>query len=478
MTLYEQLVDDLENLIRTGVLRPGDRMPSVRNLTRSRSVSPGTVLKAYGILEDRGLIEARPRSGYYVARPASATLLEPQVDAPYDRSAPVRVNELVFDLLTSAMDREVVPLGSAFPSPDLYPFKRLFSALAAAARQFEPWHTMVGLAPGNYELRRLIARRYLEVGCAIGAEEIVITSGAMEALNICLQAVTRPGDVVAVESPTFSPVLQAIEVAGLRVLGIPTDPVQGLDLQALEQALVRHPVKACLFMPNFQNPLGSLMPDEAKQAMAELLTRHQAPLIEDDVYAELYFDEDRPKPAKAFDTEGIVMHCSSFTKSLAPGFRVGWVAPGRHAEEIRRRKLINSLSASIPAQLAIIEYLERGGYERHLRRLRQALKTQRNRMLRAIDRYFPAQCRVTRPAGGYFLWIELPIEVDALTVHREAMAQGISVSPGPMFSAQGGFRHYLRLNFGQPWTDEVDAAMQTLGAIIARLALDADSATR
>ena len=474
---YERLVRHLARLIESGVLRAGERMPSVRKLTGTHGVSPGTVLQAYGVMEDRGLIEARPRSGYYVAARRSAALPAPDTYRPHGRSTPVDVSELVFHVLESTKDRTVVPLGSAFPSPLLFPFKQLIRAFASSGRAFDPWQTVKDLSPGNAELRRLIARRYLEVGCSIDADEIVITSGAMEALNICLHAVTRPGDIVAVEAPAFPPALQAIEAAGLRALEIPTHPARGADLNALESALGKHAIKACWFMTNFQNPLGSVMPEDDKRALVQLLTRHEVPLIEDDVYAELYFDGEQPKPAKAFDTAGLVMHCSSFSKNLAPGFRVGWVAPGRYARQVAQRKLVTSLSASVPAQLAIANYLKQGSYERHLRQLRQALANQQECMLHAVSRYFPDGCRATRPAGGYFLWVELPSAVDALELHRQAMEAGISVSPGPMFSAQRAFRNCLRLNYGHPWSDEMEGAIRKLGRIVSRSA-DATVAVR
>nr|WP_275129288.1 PLP-dependent aminotransferase family protein [Steroidobacter cummioxidans] len=378
------------------------------------------------------------------------------------------MSELVFHLLASTRDRDLVPFGSAFPSPLLFPFKQLLRAFGSRGKEFDPWQTVKALSPGNLQLRRLIARRYLEGGCSLSHEDIVITSGAMDALTLCLQTVTRPGDVVAIETPTFPPALQAIEAAGLRAVEIPTHPIHGVDLDALEQALRRHPIRACWFMPTFQNPLGSLMSDADKKALVELITHHDVPLIEDDVYAELYYGSERPKPAKAYDTAGLVLHCSSFSKNLAPGFRVGWVAPGRYAKQIEQRALISSLSASVPAQLAIAEYAKKGGYERHLRQLRHTLGVQQQQMLESISRYFPEGCRVTSPAGGYFLWAELPATVDTLEVHREAMEAGISISPGPMFSAKREFRHCLRLNYGHLWSEQIEKALQDLGKIISR----------
>ncbi len=465
MKLYEKLVEELAGMISAGVLQPGDRMPSVRKLTRSHSLSTGTVLQAYGILEDKGLIEARPRSGYYVSL-LQKPIPPPSRSQPEDWSTQVDVNELAYHVLATTRNRSVVPLGSAFPSPLLFPFKELARSFASVNRHFDPWQTVEDLSPGNPELRQLIARRYLEFGSSVSPEEVVITCGALEALNICLQIATEPGDVVAIESPAFSPALQAIEARGLRAVEIPTNGSQGIDLEILAQVLERHPVKLCWAMTNYQNPTGGLMTDASKKALVELLTRFDVPLIEDDVYAELNLHGERPRPAKAFDTAGLVMHCSSFSKCLAPGFRVGWVAAGRLIQQIERRKMMMTLSASVPSQLAIAAYLRQGGYERHLRQLRRVLATQQYQMLHAISRDFPDTCRVSRPDGGYFLWVEMPPEVDALEVHRLAMDAGISVSPGPMFSPRRGFRNCLRLNYGHPWSEKTDKAMTTLGRII------------
>jgi len=363
------------------------------------------------------------------------------------------------------MAREVVPLGSAFPSPLLFPLQRLGQVMAASVQQLDPWSAVDDLTPGNARLRRQIARRYLADGMHIPVDEIVITNGAMEALNLCLQAVTRPGDAVLIESPTFYAALQALERNGLEAIEVPTHPREGIELDALERAIVRHRPKACWLMTSFQNPLGSLMPDAKKQALVELLTRREVPLIEDDVYGELYFGEKRPPPAKAFDTQGIVMHCASFSKCLAPGWRVGWAAAGRLARTVARLKLGISLSTSAPAQAALANYLERSGYDKHLRKLRRTLAEQQAAYAQAIAQHFPPGTRATRPAGGYFLWIELPRQVDALAVHRAALAQGISIAPGPIFSAQRGFANCLRLNYGHPWDARFEQAVAALGRI-------------
>ncbi len=388
-----------------------------------------------------------------------------QPSQPGEDSITVDVSESVFEILESSMTRDVVPFGSAFPSPLLFPLVRLGQAMASAAQSLDPWSTVDDLTPGHADLRRQIALRYLADGMQVHPDDIVITNGALEALNLCLAAVTRPGDAVVVESPTFYAALQALERMGLQAIEVPTHPREGIDLQALEHAIVRHGPKACWLMTTFQNPLGSLMPEHRKRALVELVTRHGLPLIEDDVYAELYFGDKRPAPAKAFDTEGLVLHCSSFSKCLAPGYRVGWAVPGRYRKAVARQKLTTTLSASAPAQQALSAYLARGGFDKHLRKLRQTLAQQQAVFAEAVGHHFPAGTRATRPMGGYFLWVELPAQVDALQLHRQALAQGISVAPGPIFSASRAFTHCLRLNYGHAWDARAEAAIATLGQL-------------
>ena len=466
MKRYERFADDIAELIRSGVLGPGQRVPSVRYASQTHGVSPSTVFQAYYLLERRGLIRARPRSGYFVNAHAPRQFSEPQALHPVNESTDVDVSALVFSILDSIKDPNTIPFGSAFPSPELFPLQRLSRSLASASRSMDPRMVVTDLSPGNPQLRRQIALRYMVGGLMLPMEELLITNGALEALNLCLQAVTQPGDLVAIEAPAFYACLQVLERLKLKAVEIPVHPREGMDLGVLAQTLEKHPVKAVWCMTNFQNPVGASMPEAKKQALVELLARHQVPLIEDDVYAELYYSQQAPKPAKAFDTQGLVMHCGSFAKSLAPGYRIGWVAAGRFAQKIERLKLMTSLCASMPAQAAIADYLQHGGYDRHLRKLRYALEGQQANMLAAIARHFPGQTRVSQPSGGYFLWLELPEQMDALKLFHMALAQGISIAPGPIFSPTRRFGNCIRLNYGSPWHEGTERAMETLGRII------------
>ena len=473
MKLFQRLADDIATQIRSGTLRLGERIPSVREISRDRTLSIATVVRAYEWLEGQGLIETRPRSGFYVSAQWETSLTSGQRPS---RSTRVDVSELVFEVLESVRDRQLVPFGSAFPSPLLFPMTRLARCLSQEARRMDQWGTLDDLPPGSLELRRQIARRYLRSGARVAPEEIIITSGALEALNLSLQILTRPGDIVAVESPAFYGCLQAIEALRLRAVEIPSHPRYGVDVSAFAAALERHPIRACWLMSNFQNPLGALMPDERKRELLELLNKHDIPVIEDDVYAELFFGRHRPKPLKAFDRKGLVLNCSSFSKSLAPGYRVGWVAAGRFAAALQRRKLMSSLSTSAPAQDAIALYLREGGYERHLSSLRRTLAQQRSAALAALTRYLPPGIQITPPEGGYFLWLELPENHDAIEIHRRALDQGFSIAPGPIFSARRAFRHCLRLNYGHPWNPSAENALRALGKLLRQPQLSSSAA--
>ncbi|WP_455926335.1 GntR family transcriptional regulator MpaR [Pseudomonas putida] len=466
MKRYEQLADEISLMIRTGVLKAGEKVPSVRTASRTFAVSPSTVFQAYYLLEDRGLIQARARSGYYVREQAARPLTEPSITERQAESTDVDVSELVFSVLGSLKDPNTVPFGSAFPSPDLYPLQRLARSMARTVRDMTPQAVIADMTAGNPDLRRQIALRYMISGVHLAMDELVITNGALEALNLCLQSVTQPGDLVAIESPAFYATLQVLERLKLKAVEIPVHPREGVDLTVLADRLQRLPIKACWFMSSLQNPLGASLPAAAKQALYGLLQQHQVPLIEDDVYSELHYGAQPQQPVKRLDRDGLVMHCGSFSKSLAPGYRVGWVAGGRFAQQISRLKLMTTISPSVPAQAAIADYLQHGGYDRHLRKLRHNLEMQQSAMLASAARHFPESTRVTRPDGGYFLWFEFPRQVDSLQLFQLALAQGISIAPGPIFSATRGFSQCARLNHGHPWDKRSEDAMAMLGRII------------
>ena len=465
-SLYKQVALRISELIEHGTLRPGERVPSVRRCSEQQNVSIATVMQAYRLLESRGILEARPQSGYYVRAQRWSAPPEPAMSTPAPRVVNVRVAELVMQVVKAGRDPRLVRLGATLPSPELFPIAELNRTMASVGRRKPVAANSYDPPPGNSALRVQVARRAMEAGCTLSPDDIITTVGATEALNLCLRAVAKPGDVIAIESPTFFGILQIIESLGMRVCEIPTYPREGICLDELEERLKSCRVKACVFTPNFSNPLGSCMPDEKKKKLVKILSAREIPLIEDDIYGNLCFEGTRPKVSKSFDEEGWVMLCDSFTKTLAPGYRVGWVAPGRFRQKVEFLKFVStSATASLP-QMAIAEFLQNGGYDHHLRKIRRFYAEQLQRMTEAVSRYFPEGTKVTRPRGGMCLWTELPPWVDALAVYSQAITAGISIAPGPLFSAKQKFSNFIRLNCGNPWSTTIETAMERLGAII------------
>ena len=466
--LYEQVAERIESMIRSGTLRPGDRIPSVRRACTQHGVSLTTAVQAYLLLENRGLVEARPKSGFFVRSQFRDRVAEPTPSRPKPSAGLVDVTSLQSRIFDAARMPDVVPFGAAYPGAENLPITKLSRIMASVSRSAGARGISYDMPPGSEQLRRQIAKRSLDRGLNLSPDEIITTCGGTEALAICLRAVTKRGDVVAVESPTYFGVLQQIEELGLKALEIPMHPRDGMDLDALERALKGRRVAACLAVPNFSNPLGSLMPDRNKQRLVEILARRDVPLIEDDINGGLHHSGDRPRVAQSYDKDGRVMLCGSFSKTLAPGYRVGWVVPGRYYEKVKALKLTSTLATASLPQLAIAEFMANGGYDHHLRSLRRNFAEQIRQMSEAIADTFPAEIKLTRPVGGFVLWVELPKDVSALKLHGRAMAEKISIAPGPMFSATQGFQNFIRINCGHPWSNRLERAVEILGRLVKR----------
>jgi len=470
--LYQRLADHYRRAIQSGVLAPAQRLPSVRTLVRTHRVSLSTALQACRQLEDDGLIEARPRSGYFVRpryRGTTLPALEPDPSQPLDPAGYVGIHDRVSEFIAQC-DRHVTSVNFALAaaSPAHYPADALKQAMIRTLRQHP--NMLVSRVPplGHPELRGVLARRALELGMNLAPDEIVVTHGCIEAVNLALRAVARPGDTIAVESPVYFGLLQVLESLGMRALEIPTSPQHGLSVDALELALQTHPhLRAVVVVPNFQNPLGCVMPDTEKARLAALCERHRVALIEDDTYG-LLCDDNQLRPAiKAWDHTGNVIYCASMHKTLAPGMRLGWMTGGRWQSRIAMLKFAQSRPNEPLAQAAVAEYMGSKAYDRHLIRLRQQLKAQRTRVAEAIDRYFPPGTRLNVPAGSMLLWIELPGRRSSTRVFERALARGIRIAPGTMFSNSDRYDHFLRLSCGSAYSPPVEQAVRTLGDIVA-----------
>lgn len=463
--LYEQVAARIATLVERGTFRPGERVPSIRRLSGEMQVSVNTVKEAYRSLEVRRVIEARPQSGYYVCVRLPEVPADPEVPVRELRPTTVSTGELVERLVKDISNPSLVQLGATIPDPSLLPVERLNRMLAAQLRRHGIAGVSYAVPPGWGRLREQLSQRLLQAGCTVRPDEIVVTSGCLEAVGLALRATCRPGDTVAAESPTYYSFLQLIETLGLRALEIPSTPREGISLEALRYALDNTRVSACLVIPNFSNPLGGQMPERRKRELVELLRDREVPLIEDDIYAELAFADRRPSAAKAHDREGNVLLCSSVTKTLAPGYRVGWIVPGRFQTQVERLKMLTNIATATPPQLAIAEFLANGGYDRHLRTVRRAYADRVAQLGEAIGRHFPTGTRVTRPKGGYSLWVEMPGAADSVELYHQALGENITIAPGPVFSASGRFRNCVRLNAGT-WSERAARAVETLGRLV------------
>jgi DNA-binding transcriptional MocR family regulator len=463
---YEELAGFVAGLVEKGTLRPGSRAPSLRQLSKDRRASLSTALKAYQLLEDRGILEARPRSGYYVARRPGAALDAPAVSQPPGTPTSVAISATVLNLVEYASDPRLVPLGCAVPSPELLAAGQLDRFLARAARVKGVDYNVYTAPRGDAALRQELCRRALRRGQCWSPDDIVVTCGCTEALTLALKAVARPGDTIAIESPTYFGLLHVLEALNLKALELPTAAENGVDLFALGRALDQKSVKACLFASSFNNPLGCTMPDARKFELLRLLTQHGVPLIEDDIYGDIYFGAERPKPFGALDPSADTIYCSSFSKTIAPGYRIGWMVPGQHMQVVLQQKLASTLATPALTQAALADLLSCGGYDSHLRRIRRVFAENIDRMTRAIERCFPAGTRVSRPAGGFVLWVELPPPADTRVLFGEAVKRGTCFAPGDVFSASTRYQHCLRLSCGSGWDHRIEAGLETIGALV------------
>ena len=464
-----QVSDGIEKMIAEDVLKIGDKLPSVRVLSDEYGISMGTAFQAYYHLEGKGLIESRPKSGYYVRFNHKRFPELPRMMLPDTLSHQVSVNEMIASIYTDITADNPMNFALAVPDISLLPAAKLNKSVVHALRNSKDHCINYEHTQGNVELRKQIAKLAFNWGGKIKTDDVIITTGCLEAIIMSLRAVTKTGDTVAVECPAYFGIYQAVESLGLKVVEISSCPVTGLDLDCLQKTINKFSIKAIVCVPNFSNPLGSCMPEENKKKLVDIITKHNIPLIEDDIYGELYFGRNRPRTCKYYDTRGLVMYCSSLSKSLAPGYRIGWVIPGNYFEQVRQIKRMNNISSPTITQAAMAHFLKNGRYEYHLKNLRKALHTQCLRYIQAIIKYFPEDTKVSRPHGGFVLWLELNKKVDTFKLRTEAMKHQISVVPGKIFSASCNFSNTLRISFGKPWNDDIDYGLMMLGKLIRKM---------
>lgn len=464
---YVRLANKMEQQILSGKYGAGEKLPSLRKLHASTGRSISTVYQAYMELENRGVVEVREKSGFY-ARPLLRNILPlPAKGQKQVKPHKVTINVLSAMHQSSLNNPGMLPFGAAMAAAELLPGKQLAAAVRTVAASYQNSDRLgYGFPSGEPELQKEIAKRSLGLQEKDDGEEIIITHGCMNALDLCLRSVARPGDTILLESPTFLCYLQLIEDLNMQALEVPADPDKGLNVNTLSQVLDEHDVRAALLNSTFHNPLGYEMEESSKQQLVELFAERGIPIIEDDIYGELYFGETRPTPLKAFDQQGGVLYCSSFSKSMAPDLRVGWTMPGRFREKVKRLKFNGTISSSQLNQLVVAEFLGSGGYDRHLRRMRNSLKKHASEMAHAIARHFPEATKISAPKGGLCLWVELPDSVDSLQLFRLAEKENISILPGALCSGMGQYDHCIRLNYAHPWNERKERGMKTLAGLV------------
>jgi DNA-binding transcriptional MocR family regulator len=461
--IYTSIAGKIEKQIVGGVLKMGDKLPSVRLISRENGASISTILQAYYVLESKGLIEARPQSGYYVTHCSRLLPGMPATSNPNNRSRDNHLDSIISRVYAEMGQSDNLVFSLGVPSRELLPLAKLSKAVVQALRELDDCGTGYEPVAGNKRLRRQIARHSYTWGGNLTEDDIVTTAGCMNALANCMVSLVSKGDTIAVESPVYFGILQLAKSLGLNILELPTNARTGIEIEALEKALHGNKIQLCLLVSNFSNPLGSCMPDEHKKKVVGLLEHYNVPLIEDDLYGDVYFGGHRPKSCKTFDESGNVLWCGSFSKTLAPGYRTGWVAPGKFKEKIIKTKLFHNITSTTITQEAIAGFLENGRYENHLRKIRHTLHANSLNFLRTISEHFPEGTKVSRPQGGFILWIELPKNIDTLELYETALRHKISIAPGRMFTSKQQYNNCLRLSYGMDWNEDVRNGLILLG---------------
>lgn len=447
----EQLALSLKHLIETGTWKLHEKLPSLRQQAETSGFSLITVMNAYQELEAQGLIYSKEKLGYFVADNPLQTALAKKVVL----NEKIEINSLVFRYLKSIQSEKIVPLGSAFPNSQLLYSPKLMQTLAQQAKHRISYEQTPSLPPGNYELRKQIAQRYCMQGIPTDPSDIVITSGGLDALNLSLKAMTQMGDYILLQETIFYGAWQAAENLGLKVITIPEHPEHGLDLEAFKKAITSYPIKVCLLMLNSHNPIGFTVNEDIKFELAKLLHEHEIYLIEDDVYEELYYDQKKPLSMKYYDQQNLVLHCSSFSKTLGAGFRVGWVYAGKFSEHIQHVQLMSTISVNSFIQNALADYLTHRHYEKHLKNLRNTLKRLKNQYYQYLIKKLPEDCQVSYYPSGYFLWITLPQHIDSSRIYEKMILNDVGVAPSILFYRKNKKQNHIRINCSFEMNDEM-----------------------
>jgi len=463
--LYIDLAKRINVMIDKGIYKAGDKLPSLRSLHKENGISIGTILQAFIHLQDKGLVSSREKSGYFVNPPSGKQLPLPETIPVTLSERTVHIDQLLQKLRREGSGKNFVSFGNAIPDHRLLPFNSIKRAIQNGSRDTSGSYLSIAEAKGNKPLREMIAKRSFLWKGLLHADDLIITNGAMEAVNLCLKAVTMPGDTVLVQAPCYYGIMQSLEYLNLKIVAIPCHAETGIDLEDLTDACSKLKIKACVLVSNFNNPDGACLSSEKKKEIAEFAAKMKIPVIEDDLYGDLFFGHNRPDTIKTYDKEGWVLYCNSFSKTLLPGFRLGWCAPGRFIYEVGRFKSMANLATCNFTQKVLQELLQMGVYDRHLQKFRNELQKNLLRTIHQIEQTFPKGTKLTRPSGGLVIWVELPGSIDSVQLQEAALKEGISIAPGEIFSAQGDYKNYIRISYCSLWEKKTEKALIKLGML-------------
>lgn len=461
--IYLDMANKLASMIEESVYKAGEKLPSLRSLHKQNGISIGTVLQAFNHLADKGLITSKEKSGYFVSNVSKRKLPPPQTIPASLSERTVRIDRLLQRLRADGTGKNFVSFANALPDHRLLPFNAIKRSIQNVSRDISGSYLVMEERKGNAELREEIAKRSFAWNGSLHTDDLVITNGAMEAVILCLKAVTREGDTVLVQDPCYYGIMQTLEYLNLKVVTIPCHSDTGIDIADVEAAFDKFAVKACVLVANFNNPDGACLSSAKKRQLAELANRRKLPVIEDDLYGDIFFRGNRPDTIKTYDKNGWVMYCNSFSKSLVPGFRIGWCAPGKFAYEVARLKSMHNGPVCNFTQRVLQQLLASGSYDRHLKKFRVELQKNLLRTTHLIERHFPEGTKISSPFGGLVIWVELPTNINTVNLQDEAFTQGISYAPGEIFSAKGDYQDYLRISFCRLWDLKTERALIRLG---------------
>jgi len=462
---YRQVMDVIVTMMENEILRPGDKVPSLRKMSEEQSVSLSTVMQAYMELESVGMLEARPQSGFYVSGGTVVPREAVRVTKPSNQPMQVKNSNLIQTILYAVTDPEIIPLGCAMPSTELLPHRDLNSIMKKLLSTDSENRVEYGDVQGHKFFRQQLAYYMNMNGNSVSSDNIIISNGASEGITMAMRAVTRPGDLVLMESPSYFGFMHLLETAKVYALELPTSPQEGILMKDFAEAVERFDVRAVLLQPNYGNPMGHTYPEDVRKEMVELCNKKDIPIIEDDINGDFNFSGRRLSNLKKYDKNGNVIHVSSFSKSLAPGYRVGWIEPGKYFDEILRQKIASSMANNSVPQLTLAHFLASGKMPRHLRKMNNSFKAQVETYTYQVMRHFPEGTRVTRPQGGFVIWVELPEKVDTLNMYPRALHEKISFSPGGIFSSQQKYNNCMRINCGFPWDSRMEKSIIRLGEL-------------